>query len=131
MVLINLVKGSTTHFRKLSIDDVKGIHIKGGSILGTARTNPAKNEADLKAVLDVFQKLGITKLVTIGGDDTAFSGSQVYAKANGSIRVAHVPKTIDNDLPLPPGDADFWLRNSKAPWCFHSSRTCGRRKNYI
>jgi len=109
----NLVKGSTTHFRKLSIDDVKGIHIKGGSILGTARTNPAKNEADLKAVLDVFQKLGITKLVTIGGDDTAFSGSQVYAKANGSIRVAHVPKTIDNDLPLPPGVPTFGYETAR------------------
>ncbi|MFN6053376.1 MAG: 6-phosphofructokinase, partial [Planctomycetia bacterium] len=109
----NLVKGSTNHFRKLSIDDVKGIHIKGGSILGTARTNPAKNEADLKAVLDVFQKLGITKLVTIGGDDTAFSGSQVYAKANGSIRVAHVPKTIDNDLPLPPGVPTFGYETAR------------------
>lgn len=109
----NLVKGSTTHFRKLTINDVKGVHIKGGSILGTARTNPAKSEADLKSVLDVLLKLNITKLVTIGGDDTAFSGSQVYARANGAIRVAHVPKTIDNDLPLPPGVPTFGYETAR------------------
>lgn len=109
----NLVKGSTSHFRKLTINDVKGVHIKGGSILGTARTNPAKSETDLKAVLDVLLKLGITKLVTIGGDDTAFSGSQVYARAKGAVRVAHVPKTIDNDLPLPPGVPTFGYETAR------------------
>ena len=49
----------------------------------------------------VFQKLGISALVTIGGDDTAFSASVVRKRSNGEIKVAHVPKTIDNDLPLP------------------------------
>ena len=98
----HLVKGSVNNIKKLSIEDVKGIHLKGGSILGTSRTNPAKNDADMKQVLESLKTLGITKLVTIGGDDTAFSASQVYLKAGGTIHVAHVPKTIDNDLPLPP-----------------------------
>src|SRR6516165_2642438 len=95
-----LVKGDAEHFRKLTIEDVKAIHLRGGSILGTSRTNPTKSEKDMQNVLDVLRRLDVTKLVTIGGDDTAYSGSQVYAKAGGAIRVAHVPKTIDNDLPL-------------------------------
>src|SRR5262249_47980113 len=88
-----LVKGDTDKYKKLTIDDVKGLHLRGGSILGTSRTNPAKSEADMRNVLEPFKKLNITRLVTIGGDDTAFSGSQVYLKAGGAIRVAHVPKT--------------------------------------
>jgi 6-phosphofructokinase 1 len=52
-------------------------------------------------------------LVTIGGDDTAFSGSQVYANAGGAIKVAHVPKTIDNDLPLPAGIPTFGFETAR------------------
>jgi 6-phosphofructokinase 1 len=95
-----LVKNDADHYRKLTIDDVKGIHLRGGSVLGTSRTNPAKSEADMRNVLDVLHRLNVSMLVTIGGDDTAFSGSQVYKRAGGAVRVAHVPKTIDNDLPL-------------------------------
>ncbi len=109
----HLVKGSVNNFRKLSIDDVKSIHLKGGSILGTSRTNPAKNEADIKNVLDALNALGITNLVTIGGDDTAFSASQVYLRGQPGIRVAHVPKTIDNDLPLPPSTPTFGFETAR------------------
>src|SRR5262249_34452384 len=59
------------------------------------------------------QSLGVKYLVTIGGDDTAFSGSQVYAKAAGAIKVAHVPKTIDNDLPLPAGIPTFGFETAR------------------
>ncbi|HLJ97584.1 MAG TPA: 6-phosphofructokinase, partial [Gemmataceae bacterium] len=52
-------------------------------------------------------------LVTIGGDDTAYSASQVYLRAGGSIRVAHVPKTIDNDLPLPAGVPTFGFETAR------------------
>src|SRR5437764_7613658 len=108
-----LVKGSTQHLRKLTIDEVKGIYSRGGSILGTSRTNPAKNPEDMARVLEVFRGLQIDALVTIGGDDTAFSGSQVYAKAGGGIRVAHVPKTIDNDLPLPGSTPTFGFETAR------------------
>jgi len=64
-------------------------------------------------VLDVLKKLGVTALVTIGGDDTAFSASHVYARAGGSIRVAHVPKTIDNDLPLPGATPTFGFETAR------------------
>ncbi len=108
-----LVKGSTNNFRSLTIDEVKGIYARGGSILGTSRTNPAKNPEDMARVLEVFRTLKLDALVTIGGDDTAFSGSQVYAKAGGSIRVAHVPKTIDNDLPLPGSTPTFGFETAR------------------
>jgi 6-phosphofructokinase 1 len=97
----HLATGDTTQIKPLAIRDVRDIHLKGGSILGTARTNPTKSEEHMKNLFTVFHKLGITALVTIGGDDTAFSASVVRKRSNGDIRVAHVPKTIDNDLPLP------------------------------
>src|SRR5437762_10516318 len=46
--------------------------------------------------------MNVTQLITIGGDDTAFSAMKVEESAAGRLRVVHVPKTIDNDLDLPP-----------------------------
>ena len=103
--------GDTTQIKPLAIRDVRDIHLKGGSILGTARTNPTKSEEHMKNIFTVFHKLGITALVSIGGDDTAFSASVVRKRSNGDIKVAHVPKTIDNDLPLP-GTAPTWTQFS-------------------
>jgi 6-phosphofructokinase 1 len=108
-----LVKGDADHYRKLTIDDVKAIHLRGGSILGTSRTNPTKSERDMHNVLDVLRRLNVKMLVTIGGDDTAYSGSQVYLKAGGAVRVAHVPKTIDNDLPLPGSTPTFGFETAR------------------
>jgi 6-phosphofructokinase 1 len=64
-------------------------------------------------VLKVFGELGIKYLVTIGGDDTAFSASHVYDNARGAIRVAHVPKTIDNDLTLPGSAPTFGFETAR------------------
>jgi ATP-dependent phosphofructokinase / diphosphate-dependent phosphofructokinase len=108
-----LAQGDTTHWIPLTIRDVKGIHIKGGSILGTARTNPTKSAEQMKNVFSVFEKLGITALVTIGGDDTAFSASVVAKESKGRIKVAHVPKTIDNDLPLPGSTPTFGYETAR------------------
>jgi ATP-dependent phosphofructokinase / diphosphate-dependent phosphofructokinase len=108
-----LSQGDGTHIKPLTINDVTGIHLRGGSILGTARANPTKSEADMKNVLDVMRGLGVKALVTIGGDDTAYSASQVYKHAGGSIRVAHVPKTIDNDLPLPGSTPTFGFETAR------------------
>jgi len=108
-----LAAGDSQHYTKLTIDDVKRIHLRGGSILGTARTNPAKSDTSMHNLLDVLHKLGVSSLVTIGGDDTAFSASQVYRKGAGAIRVAHVPKTIDNDLPLPGSTPTFGFETAR------------------
>ncbi len=108
-----LVRGDAEQYRRLTIGDVKAIHLRGGSILGTSRTNPTKSEPDMRKVLETLQRLNVTRLVTIGGDDTAYSGSQVYRRAGGAIRVAHVPKTIDNDLPLPGSTPTFGFETAR------------------
>jgi ATP-dependent phosphofructokinase / diphosphate-dependent phosphofructokinase len=96
-----LMKGDTTRVRELDYEDVSRIHFLGGSILNTSRANPTKKAEDLQRVIATLDKLDIGYLTTIGGDDTMFSASQVAKQAAGQIRVCHVPKTIDNDLPLP------------------------------
>ena len=108
-----LAQGDHSHCSRLVIDAVKGVHLRGGSILGTSRTNPTKSETSMQNVLKAFQALEVGALVSIGGDDTAFSASQIYRQAGGSIRVAHVPKTIDNDLPLPGSAPTFGFETAR------------------
>ncbi|HEX9146706.1 MAG TPA: diphosphate--fructose-6-phosphate 1-phosphotransferase [Candidatus Binatia bacterium] len=96
-----LMKGETRHIRELDHNDISRSHFQGGSILNTSRANPTKKPEDLQRVLDTLNKLGIGYLATIGGDDTMFAASQLAKLAAGQVRVCHVPKTIDNDLPLP------------------------------
>ena len=108
-----LSQGDATHRVSLGIDDVTGVNARGGSILGTSRTNPAKSAESMRNVLAIFRRLGVKALVTIGGDDTAFSASNVHRQAAGSIRVAHVPKTIDNDLPLPGSTPTFGFETAR------------------
>ncbi len=109
----NLIQNDTSKVESLTISKVSQYYTRGGSMLGTARTNPAKDPKHLQAVIDSLKSLGCNYLVTIGGDDTAFSGSQVHAKAAGAIKVVHVPKTIDNDLPLPPGIPTFGFETAR------------------
>ncbi len=101
------------HAVELRIGDVGRIHFDGGSLLLTSRTTlldeshlqkstvVKMHEQKVSNVLRHLIELGVTHLVTIGGDDTALSARFVAEKTNGRIRVVHVPKTIDNDLPLP------------------------------
>jgi len=108
-----LAEGRSDKIRELTIETAKGINLRGGSILGTARTNPTKSDEQMNNVLKVFSELGINYLVSIGGDDTAYSASQVYRRAEGRIRVAHVPKTIDNDLTLPGSAPTFGFETAR------------------
>ncbi len=96
-----LMRGDPTHTKELDHNDVSRVHFQGGSILNTARANPTKSAEDLQRVVAALDQLGIGYLATIGGDDTMFAASRVAKQAGGRIRVCHVPKTIDNDLPLP------------------------------
>ncbi len=100
-----IMHGKVEGARPLTIEDVSRIHFRGGSVLGTSRANPTTDPTDLDTVVNTLQRLGVTQLITIGGDDTAFSAMKVAEHAGGRLRVAHVPKTIDNDLDLGP-DAD-------------------------
>jgi len=108
-----LMKGDVEHVRELVASEVGHIHLQGGSILHTSRANPTKNEGDLERVVAALDRLGIDHLVTIGGDDTSFSARRVAEVAGGRIRVVHVPKTIDNDLPLPAGVPTFGFETAR------------------
>ncbi|HZS48081.1 MAG TPA: diphosphate--fructose-6-phosphate 1-phosphotransferase [Blastocatellia bacterium] len=109
-----LVREDQSKIRPLTIDDVSRIHLEGGSVLGTARENPTKSEKAMNSVIGTLQSAGINHLVTIGGDDTALSSSYVAERSGGAIRTVHVPKTIDNDLPLPPHIPTFGFQTARA-----------------
>jgi len=108
-----LMEGDTSHVRELALADVARVHLQGGSILHTSRANPTKKPEHLENVIKSLAALGVDHLITIGGDDTAFSARRVAEQAQGRIRVAHVPKTIDNDLPLPPGIPTFGYETAR------------------
>ena len=126
----HLIAGRSDQVRELEIEDVSRIHFQGGSILRTSRENPTRDTAALDRVVAVLRGLGVNYLVTIGGDDTAFAAASISRHAaasisrhaaasisrhaGGAIRVAHVPKTIDNDLPLPSGMPTFGFETARA-----------------
>lgn len=109
----HLMAGRTDRVKILDHDDVSRIHFEGGSILATSRANPTKNAADLERVVGTLKTLGVRFLVTIGGDDTMYAASQVAKASKGQIRVCHVPKTIDNDLPLPGETPTFGFETAR------------------
>jgi 6-phosphofructokinase 1 len=80
----------------LDIGAVSGILPKGGTILGTSRTNPYKKEGDLSKLKDSFKKIGLDALVAVGGEDTLGVASKLVK--DGIANIVGVPKTIDNDL---------------------------------
>jgi 6-phosphofructokinase 1 len=108
-----IMEGDTGHIEPLTIDKVSRIHFRGGSYLRTSRANPTRDAAHLENCVQALLGLGITGLVTIGGDDTAFSAMKVEEKAAGRLRVVHVPKTIDNDLVLQPGTDTFGFQTAR------------------
>lgn len=108
-----IMEGNTTRTRSLSIEDISRIHFSGGSCLGTARANPTQKREQLDACLASLAALGITRLITIGGDDTAFSALKLEQRAAGRLQVVHVPKTIDNDLDLPHGIPTFGFQTAR------------------
>lgn len=101
----------------LTPQSVAFIHNQGGSILRTARANPTQSEHALKNCVQALSNAGISCLVSIGGDDTAFSASRVARYAQEAmgvdLRSVHVPKTIDNDLPLPEDNPTFGFETAR------------------
>ncbi|HEV8248090.1 MAG TPA: diphosphate--fructose-6-phosphate 1-phosphotransferase [Polyangiaceae bacterium] len=109
----NVMKGNIEQIRPLDIETVSRLHFRGGSCIGTARANPTKDAKNLEATLDAFKRLGVSKLITIGGDDTAFSAMKLAAHSQGALKVVHVPKTIDNDLDLPESIPTFGYQTAR------------------
>lgn len=85
----------TGQTRTLDIAAVRGILPRGGTILGSSRTNPLKEEGGLDAVRGTLQSLGIDALIAIGGEDTLGVAAKLF---DAGLNVVGVPKTIDNDL---------------------------------
>lgn len=81
----------------LDLDSVSGILPKGGTILGTSRTNPYKKPEDVQNVIDNYKKLKLDALIAIGGEDTLGVANKLNMENKG-INIVGVPKTIDNDL---------------------------------
>jgi 6-phosphofructokinase 1 len=97
-----VMQGNVEHVVPLDIAEVSRIHFRGGSYIGISRANPTKDPQHLENTVISLLRLNVEELITIGGDDTAFSAMKLQEKSSGRIRVVHVPKTIDNDLDLPP-----------------------------
>jgi len=108
-----IMQGDITHVRDLNIQNVSRIHFRGGSYIGISRSNPTKDPKHLENTVTSLLRLNVDKLITIGGDDTAFSALKVNEMASGRIKVVHVPKTIDNDLDLPHGIPTFGFQTAR------------------
>lgn len=101
-----------TDFVDIDFKFADGIHNRGGSALKMSRHKPKDNEFNTKFFIDKNVKL----LVTIGGDDTASTANRIgkfLRENNVDIQNIHVPKTIDNDLPLPEGYPTFGYQSAK------------------
>ena len=109
----HLRQGRTDMTRPLAIADVSRIHFQGGSILRTSRANTTGNPEDLQRTVQALQGMDIEYLVMIGGDGTALAALEITRAANAAFRVAQIPKTIDNDLPLPGGMPTFGFETAR------------------
>src|SRR5499427_10766137 len=82
-----LMQGDIDHTTPLTIDAVSRIHFRGGSYLGIARANPTTDARLLDQTVNSLLRLNVTQLITIGGDDTAFSAMRLEKHAKGGLHV--------------------------------------------
>ncbi len=108
-----IMRGNIDNVIPLTIERISRIHFRGGSYIGIARDNPTKRKEHLENTVTSLLRLNVDKLITIGGDDTAYSAHRVQEIADGRISVTHVPKTIDNDLDLPTGVCTFGFQTAR------------------
>ena len=88
-----LIEGETM---PLKLEDVEDLIGKGGTILGTSRTNPFKKEGGVEKCLENFKQLKLDALVALGGEDTLGVATRLHKEHR--VPVVGVPKTMDNDL---------------------------------
>lgn len=108
-----LFQGDASKTIRLTHRNAWQIHSKGGSILRISRDFPDDPEKSFKAMIRALKKLRVNYLITIGGDGTSFVAREIEKRSNGLISVVHVPKTIDNDLPLPGGAPTFGFETAR------------------
>ena len=108
-----VMHGDIGHVVPLTIEKVSRIHTRGGSIIGIARANPPTDPQLLENTILSLLRLDVTHLITIGGDDTAYTAMRLDEQSAGRIHVVHVPKTIDNDIGLPPEIDTFGFQTAR------------------
>ncbi|OGW20343.1 MAG: 6-phosphofructokinase [Nitrospirae bacterium GWC2_46_6] len=109
----SLFNGDKSSAIPLTINDVSRIHKQGGSILRTSREYPDRVKERFKVLMSTLKQLRIKHLLTIGGEGTLFMANWIEKEARRSINVVHVPKTIDNDIPLPGGVSTFGYQTAR------------------
>ena len=108
-----IMQGNIDYVEPLTIEAVSRIHFRGGSFVGISRANPTRDAQALENSVLSLLRLNVSRLVTIGGDDTAYSALRLEEQSAGRIAVVHVPKTIDNDLNLPPWVDTFGFQTAR------------------
>lgn len=94
-------RADTSKVVDLDIQNTSRIHTTGGSFIGISRQSPLQNDQTFRNTVSSFRKLGIGSLITIGGDGTLFLAKTFFEHFGGKVQIAHVPKTIDNNIALP------------------------------
>ncbi len=108
-----IAAGDVSCIQKLSIEEVAWVHRDGGSILATSRSNPRAYPDMMENIDRILRDHSIGYLVAIGGDGTAACASAIASSISTDICVVHVPKTIDNDLPLPGEHSTFGFQSAR------------------
>ncbi len=108
-----IAKGKITKAMELTIDNTSRVHTQGGSIIGISRENPFSTPARTESTINSLKKLGIKYLLTIGGDGTMYLADKLEREMKGAVQVVHLPKTIDNNLPLHVNDSTFGYETAK------------------
>ncbi len=106
-------RGDTSKVLDLDIQNTSRIYTAGGSIIGISRQNPLATEQTFKNTVSSIEKLGIGSLITIGGDGTMFLAKTLYEHFRGRLKIAHLPKTIDNNIALPDYISTFGFETAR------------------
>jgi 6-phosphofructokinase len=109
----SLFEGDKNCVIPLTIPTVSRLHTEGGSILRTSRDYPDKVKEKFKVLMSTLKQIGIKHLITVGGEGTLFMANWIEKEARGTMNVVHVPKTIDNDVPLPGGQTTFGYQTAR------------------
>lgn len=108
-----LFRGDSSKIISLTHKNAWKVHSQGGSILRISRDFPDDPEASFQAMIKALKALKLSYLITIGGDGTSFVAREIEKRSKGKISIVHVPKTIDNDLPLPGGAPTFGFETAR------------------
>ncbi|MEQ9617858.1 MAG: diphosphate--fructose-6-phosphate 1-phosphotransferase [Deltaproteobacteria bacterium] len=127
-----ICEGDTKHIENLTIANTSRIHNRGGSVIGISRANPTTSAQRIENTISSLIKLGVKYLITVGGDGTIYLAERLAKDMKGRIQIAHVPKTIDNNIPLPGRIPTFGFESARhigtslVDYLMEDSRTTSR-----